>query len=295
MNFVNKNLAGVLLAGLIALSVAGCGGTQDQAPANNTPAANNPAGAKVEGTISASGSTALLPLVTRAKELFEDQNEKATVNVSGGGSGTGLNQVFEGSVNIGNSDVEPPADKAQGLVDHKVAVAPFMIVVNKDVTATNVTKDQLAKILRGEIKNWKEVGGKDAPITVISRQASSGSRGTIVKTVLGGQGDISKDAIVQDSNGKVFDGVASTPGAIGYIDAPYFKADKVNALKLDGVEYSVDNVINGKWPIYAFEHMYTKGEATGATKAFLDFIMSPAFQDKEVSALGFIPVSKMSK
>lgn len=282
MTTLSRKVAGVLMAGVIALGMFGCGAKKEE-----------PTGQGVEGKITASGSTALLPLVQAAKEQFE--NDKLSIDVSGGGSGNGLAQVASGAVNIGNSDVEPTGDQAKDLVDHKVAVAPFMIIVNKDVTATDVTMEQLAKIFKGEITNWKEVGGKDAKITVVSRQQSSGSRATIVKTVLNGQGDITKDAVVQDSNGKVLEGVSGTPGAIGYVDAPYFKADKLGQLKVDGVEYSKDAVTSGKWKIFAYEHMYTKGEATGATKAFIDYIMSKEFQEGTVEKLGFIPVFKMGK
>lgn len=275
MTNIMKILGGVLLPGALVLALAGCGGTKEA------------------GTVTASGSTALLPLVTAAKEQFEDKNSKATVNVSGGGSFNGLTQVASGAVQIGNSDVEATGDAAKGLVDHKVAVAPFMIIVNKDVTAADVTLDQLARILKGEITNWKDVGGKDAKITVISRQQSSGSRATVVATVLKGQGDIAKDAVVQDSNGKVLDSVTSTPGAVGYVDAPYYKADKVGALKIGGVAYSPEAVTGGKWPIYAYGHMYTKGEPTGVTKAFLDYILSKEFQESTVEKQGFIPVSQM--
>lgn len=281
-----KRLTTVVLTGAIVFALSGCGGKQEAPPA--------PAGQEISGTITASGSTALLPLVTAAKEQFEGKYAKATVNVSGGGSFNGLTQVASGAVQIGNSDVEATGDTAKGLVDHKVAVAPFMIIINKDVTATDVTMDQLAKIFKGEITNWKDVGGKDAKITIVSRQQSSGSRATIVATVLKGQGDISKDAVVQDSNGKVLEGVTTTPGAIGYVDAPYFKADKVGALKVGGVAYSPEAVTSGKWPIFAYGHMYTKGEPTGATKAFLDFILSKEFQESTLEKQGFVPVSKMS-
>jgi len=274
-----------ILVGLLALSLTACSG---KAPEPAKPGA-------VEGTVTASGSTALLPLVQAAKEQFEEKNTKVTVNVSGGGSFNGLSQVASGAVQIGNSDVEATGDQAKDLVDFKVAVAPFVIIINKDVTATNVTMDQLAKILKGEITNWKDVGGKDAKITIVSRQQSSGSRATIVAKVLKGQGDIAKDAVVQDSNGKVLEGVTGTPGAIGYVDAPYLKPDKVNALRVDGVEYSAQAVTGGKWPIFAYEHMYTKGQPTGTTKTFLDFILSKEFQENTVEKLGFIPVSKMTK
>lgn len=287
MTNVYKRMTGLLLAGALVAAIAGCGGAQKAPAGQGAPGTS--------GTITASGSTALLPLVTAAKEAFEDQNSAVTVNVSGGGSFNGLTQVASGAVNIGNSDVEATGDTAKGLVDHRVAVAPFMIILNKDVTVTDLTIDQLAKVLRGEVTNWKDVGGKDAKITVVSRQQSSGSRATIVATVLKSQGDITKDALVQDSNGKVLESVSTTPGAIGYVDAPYFDAAKVGALKLGGVAYSPEAVIGGQWPIFAYEHMYTKGEPTGATKTFLDFILSKEFQESTVAQQKFIPITKMKQ
>ncbi len=282
----HKRIFAVLLTGLLALSLTACSGKAPESAKD---------GGTVAGTVTASGSTALLPLVQAAKEQFEEKYNKVTVNVSGGGSFNGLSQVESGAVQIGNSDVEPADGQGKDLVDFKVAVAPFVIIVNKDVAVTNLTMDQLAKILKGDITNWKDAGGKDAKITIVSRQQSSGSRATIVAKVLKGQGDIAKDAVVQDSNGKVLDGVTSTPGAIGYVDAPYLKPDKVNALKVDGVEYSAQAVTSGKWPIFAYEHMYTKGEPVGAVKALLDFILGKDFQENTVEKLGFIPVSKMTK
>lgn len=283
MKNVSTRLFVTLLAGLLAFSLSGCG-------ARRTP----PPG-ELSGTVTASGSTALLHLASAAKELFEERNEWVTVNVSGGGTFNGLNQVSTGAVQIGNSDVIAPADKYPGLVEFKVAIAPFVIAVNKDVTVENVTLDQLARILRGEITNWKDVGGPDQTITVVSRQQSSGSRATIVATVLLGQGDITKDAVVQDSNGKVKDGVISIPGSIGYIDAPYYDPAKMKALKVNGVAYTPEAVTQGKYPIFAYGRMYTKGEPTGVAKAFLDFVMSTEFQEQYVEKLGFIPVTRMPR
>lgn len=288
MNNLRTWTVAVLLLSLLAL--AGCaGGAKDQAPA---PGGD---GQQVSGTVTASGSTALLPLAQAAAEQFQEMHEQVTVNVSGGGSFNGLAQVASGAVQIGNSDVPATGDQAKGLVEHKVAVAPFIMIANNDVPVENLTMDQLAKILKGEITNWKDVGGNDAPITIVSRQQSSGSRATIVEKVLKGQGDIAKTAVIQDSNGKVRDNVSTTPGAIGYVDAAYYQAGKVKALQLDGVAYSPEAVTGGKWPIFAYEYMYTKGEPTGATKAFLDFVLSKEFQEQSVAKLGFVPISQMAK
>lgn len=281
----------VLAMGTLLVSasmlLAGCGGGGSQQAASSV-------GEKISGKISASGSTALLPLLKPAQEAFQDKYKDVTVNVAGGGSFTGMNQVAEGSVDIGDSDVNLPDEyKDKGLVDHKVVVEPFVFIVDKANKVDNLTKDQVIGILTGKITNWKEVGGDDQKITLIHRAKSSGSRATISDVVLKGA-NFTDDAVIQDSNGAVRAAIASTPGAIGYVDAPYAD-DSVKVLKFDGFEYSAQNIIDGKYPIYGYGHMYTKGEPTGAVKAFIDYILSDEFQNSQVEKLGFIPVSKMKK
>ncbi len=271
-----------------AVLLTGCGGGGQQAASSSSSGAAQ----EISGKISASGSTALLPLLKPAQEAFQDKYEKVTVNIAGGGSFTGMNQVSEGAVQIGNSDVNLPDEyKDKGLVDHKVVVEPFVFIVNKDNKVDNLTKQQAIDILTGKITNWKEVGGEDQKITLIHRAKSSGSRATIADVVLKGAA-FTDDAVIQDSNGAVRAAIASTPGSIGYVDAPYAD-DSVKVLKFDGVEYSPQNIIDGKYPIYGYGHMYTKGEPTGAVKAFIDYILSDEFQNSQVEKLGFIPISKM--
>ena len=290
MKMFNKKKI-ILAMGTLLVSasmlLAGCGGGGSQQAASS-------GGEKISGKISASGSTALLPLLKPAQEAFQDKYKDVTVNVAGGGSFTGMNQVAEGSVDIGDSDVNLPDEyKDKGLVDHKVVVEPFVFIVDKANKVDNLTKDQVIGILTGKITNWKEVGGDDQKITLIHRAKSSGSRATISDVVLKGA-NFTNDAVIQDSNGAVRAAIASTPGAIGYVDAPYAD-DSVKVLKFDGVEYSAQNIIDGKYPIYGYGHMYTKGEPTGAVKAFIDYILSDEFQNSQVEKLGFIPVSKMKK
>ncbi|WP_374711941.1 phosphate ABC transporter substrate-binding protein [Symbiobacterium terraclitae] len=272
-----RMLPTILLLG--ALVLTGCGAKPQADP-------NDP----LAGTITASGSTALLPLASIAAEIFEEQHPNATVNVSGGGSYNGLAQVAAGAVEIGNSDVAATGDLARELVEHKVAIAPFVIIAHPENPVTGLTTEQLARMLRGEITNWREVGGPDLEVMVVSRQQSSGSRATIVEKVLGGEGDISPQALVQDSNGKVVATVQYTPGAIGYVDAAYFRPNKVKALELDGVAYSPEAVLRGEWPIFAYEYMYTRGEPNELTRAFLDFVLSPEFQEEYVAEHGFVPI-----
>ncbi len=286
-NQMRKILTMGTLAVSAAVLLAGCGGGASSGGCSG-------AATEVSGKISASGSTALLPLLKPAQEEFQNQHAKVTVNVAGGGSFTGMNQVAEGSVDIGNSDVSLPDEyKDKGLVDHKVVVEPFVFIVDKANKVENLTKQQAVDILTGKITNWSQVGGADQKITLIHRAKSSGSRATISEVVLKGAA-FTDDAIIQDSNGAVRAAIATTPGAIGYVDAPYAD-ESVKVLKFDGVEFSAQNIIDGKYPIYGYGHMYTKGEPTGAVKAFIDYIMSDEFQNSQVEKLGFIPVSKMKK
>lgn len=289
MNLFKKSkvLASAVVMMLGVVMIAGCGGSDKKAEDATKPAA-------VEGTVSASGSTALLPLLKPAQEEFQKMHDKVNINIAGGGSFTGMNQVAEGSVQIGNSDVNLPNDyKDKGLVDHKVVVEPFVFIANKELPVNNLTTAQVVDIMTGKVTNWKEVGGPDQAITIIHRAKSSGSRATIAEKVLKGA-EFTDKAIIQDSNGAVRAAIANTPGAIGYVDAPY--ADQtVKTLDFDGVKYSPEAIISGKYTVWSYGHMYTKGEATGATKAFIDYVMSPEFQNTYVEKAGFIPVTKMSK
>ena len=289
--FKTKSKIALVSTTLIALMVlVGCGQTAAPTPETKTPA---PTATTIDKkTISAAGSTAIQPLVKLAAEEFMAKNPGVQVNISGGGSMTGINNVASGAIEIGNSDVLAP-DSVTGLVDHEVCVAPFLLITNKDVTVDNLTKAQATDIFTGKVTNWKDVGGQDQKISIIGRAASSGTRLNVEKIVMDGK-KMTDAAAAQDSTGNLLTGVAQTPGAIGYIDSAYLK-DTVKALKFEGVEYSADAVTSGKYPIYSYEHMYTKGEATGTVKLFLDYIMSPEFQDKNVEKSGFIPSNKMKK
>ncbi|WP_434510260.1 phosphate ABC transporter substrate-binding protein [Desulfitobacterium sp. AusDCA] len=291
--FKSKSRIAIVGTALIALlALAGCG--QAAAPQGN--ASSSSAATIDKKTITAAGSTAIQPLAQLAAKDFMAKNAGVQVNISGGGSFTGLNNVASGSIEIGSSDVfvdAAPELKDKGLVDHQVVVEPFLIIVNKDVTVDDLTQAQLTDIFTGKITNWKDVGGKDAKITIIGRAASSGSRATISKVVMGGK-DFTSAATAQDSTGNLITGVEQTPGSIGYIDAAYLK-DSVKALKYNGVAYTADAVTSGKYAIWSYGHMYTKGEATGTVKAYIDYIMSADFQNANVEKAGFIPVNKMKK
>ncbi|APT50215.1 MULTISPECIES: phosphate ABC transporter substrate-binding protein [Bacillus] len=249
---------------------------------------------EASGSITISGSSAMQPLVLAAAEKFMDKHPKADIQVQAGGSGAGLSQVSEGSVQIGNSDVfaeEKDGIDAKALKDHKVAVVGMAAAVNPEVGVKDITKDELKKIFTGKIKNWKELGGKDQKITLVNRPDSSGTRATFVKYAL--DGATPAEGITEESSNNVQKIIAETPGAIGYLAFSYLKEDKITPLSIDGVKPEESNVESGKYTIWAYEHSYTKGEPEGLAKQFLDYLMSDEVQKEIVKDQGYISVSNM--
>jgi phosphate transport system substrate-binding protein len=272
--------------------------TPSAAPGGSAAAGGPPACAT--GSITAAGSTALQPLVTKAGADYQTACTGAQIQVQGGGSGTGLTQVSQGAVQIGNSDVTAdsklPAADAGALVDHVVAKQGWIMVVNSSVTGvTNLSSADATKIWTGQTTNWKDVGGPDQAIVLILRPESSGTRATFKKIVLGGAQEATGTALTEDSNGAVVTAVSTTPGSTSVIGFAYYSdpanAGKVTGLGLDGVQATVDNMKNGTYKLAADGHMYTKGQPDGLTKSFLDYMMGPTVQGTTIPGLFYAPVS----
>lgn len=278
---------------VVAGGFVGCGGNKE---AGNTSQGTQ----EITGSITLAGSTALQPLAEQAGKKFTEKNSKATINVQGGGSGTGLKLVSDGTADIGNSDVlaetKLDAAKAKELVDHKVCAIGFAVVVNKDVKVDNLTKDQIQKIFTGEITNWKELGGDDLAINVINRTKSSGTRATFKDTVMGGKDEKEGLGTTQDSNGAVEKSIVSTKGAVSYLALSALTSEEakqnVKMLKIEGVDATKENITTGKYPFWSYEHMYTKGEAKDLSKTFIDYMMSSESAPL-VEKLGYIPAGDM--
>ena len=202
-------LAAAMTAGLLT----GCGSSSTDSSSSD-----------LEGTITAAGSSALKPLVDEASQKFIEKNPNVSITVDAGGSGEGLKQVSEGTVTIGNSDVSAEekldADQAKELVDHQVCVVTMAPIVNKDVTEAGVkdlSTDQLIGIFTGQITNWKDVGGPDEDIVLVTRPSSSGTRATFEKYALNGNAEAENKSMETDDSGVLLKNVSDTKGAIGYV------------------------------------------------------------------------------
>ncbi|MDB2093031.1 MULTISPECIES: phosphate ABC transporter substrate-binding protein [Clostridium] len=280
-----KLIVGALLITMIGGAFVGCGSSEGEEG----------------GTVTLSGSSALLPLVEASIDGFIEKNPGYEINAQAGGSGAGLTQVLDGSVNIGNSDIfaneKLEEDKAKELVDHKVVAQGFAIVVNEAAGVKELTKQQIQDVFSGKVKNWKEVGGADKEIFLIHRPSSSGTRATFVKTVLGGDKNLENDSLgsVQDSSGAVAKAMAQNDGAVSYLALSYLSSDEAKSMvkvAIDGVEASKENITTGKYPFWSWGHMYTKGEPTAEAKKFIGYIMSED-NKKVVEDTGFISGSEM--
>ncbi len=299
-------VASILMV-VVALGVfiSACGGTTANGPTTgggSTPSGTSQASLGtpgkytcVQGSITASGSTALAPLVKQIATVYQGKCQGANITTNLGGSKTGLSQAASGAVNIGNSDVFASSSQSD-LVDHQVTVVPFVLAINSSVTGVpNLTTDQIKGIYSGKTTNWKELGGADQKITVISRPASSGTRATFQQYILGGPETISGPSnLTSDSTGVVAQNIKQNAGAIGYITLHQAKVDSIKTVSIDGHAPTLDQIKNNSYKFWNIEHMYTKGQASGLTQAFLDYMTSSDAR-AEAQKLDFIAISDMSQ
>lgn len=276
MKFNLKALSVLAMAGVLTLGLMGCGNSGDSAKQGAAQA--------LKGTITSSGSSALLPLAKEAAAEFKKKHPDVSIVLNGGGSGTGLKQVSDGTVNIGNSDVAAekklPKEKAAELVDHKVAVVTVAAVANKEVgsAVSSLTQQQLIDIFTGKVTNWKEVGGPDVNVVLVTRPSTSGTRALFTEFALNNNQEVSNKSLETDDSGALIQSISNTPGAIGYVALPYLLNNtSVTPISIDGVAPSLENTYNGTYKVWGYEHMYTKGQPDAVQKAYLDFIMSDEF------------------
>lgn len=282
----------VILVMALALFAAGCGESDSQEEETTTTNTES----EFSGTVKASGSTTVLPLAQEAATGFMEDNPDVTVEVQGGGSSTGITQVKEGVVDIGDASRDLKEEEDDGaLVDHKIAFDIIAVVVNPGVTVTDLTTDQVKGLFTGAIKNWSEVGGADAEVVVVSRDQASGTREMFDKEALGTSKEAPvepvESAIETNSNGIMRETVASTANSIGYLSYGYIN-DSVKPVNYNGVEPTIANAKADTYPLARYLHMFTKGAPEGAVKGYIDYVLSDAFQTDVVSK-DYIPISEV--
>lgn len=298
---MNKNLKKLLAFGAaaaIAAGLAGCGSSTtetttaaaatESSEAASTEAASEASGSDLKGSISLAGSTSMEKLCEAMSESFMEKYPDINVTAEYTGSGAGIESLESGSVDIGNSSRNlKDSELESGAVENVVAIDGIAVIVDKDNTVTDLSSEDLAKIYKGEVTNWKDLGGKDESIVVIGRENGSGTR-TAFEELLKLE-DACKYAQELDSTGGVLAKVASTPGAIGYVSLDVVD-DTVQAVKLDGAEASEESILAGNYLLSRPFVMATMGEISeqnDLVNTWFDYIASEEGQ-AVIKGLGLI-------
>ena len=243
-------------------------------------------------TLSIAGSTTVQPIAFNAAEEFMKKNPDVIVSVQGGGSGTGIKMVAEGTADIGMSSRELKEKEINAYPDLKtytIAHDGIAVIVHPENPLSDLTKEEIKGIFSGKIKNFKEVGGEDREIVVVIREEGSGTRATFEKLIMN-NADTTGNALQKPSNGAVKATIASNENSIGYLGIGYVD-DKVKSIAIDGIKPSKETISSGKYPVSRRLYMITNGEATGLSRKFIDFILSDEGQ-RIVEEEGFIGTKK---
>lgn len=282
----------VVALALGAFGLTGCG---TKAADSGSTGTTETAEAELTGTINIEGSDTLVNLSTAWSQGFMTENPGVMIAVKGGGSGTGIASLINKTVDYANASREMKNEeveqaKANGVdpIEHTVARDGIAVIVHPSNAVEDLTIEQIGGIYRGEIKNWKEVGGADKAIVILSRDSSSGTYEYFKEAVVGEDNNYASSAKLLPSTQAIVDETAANDGAIGYVGVGYV-APSIKVLKVEGVAASVETVLGGTYKISRGLYMYSNGEVSGAMKAFLDWILSPAGQ-KVVEDEGFVPV-----
>jgi len=234
-------------------------------------------------TVVIKGSTTVLPIAQSALEAYMKTHPGVNISLSGGGSGEGIKALMDRTTDIATSsreikDKEAASARAKGIqpLEHVVAIDAIVPIVHPANRITGLTLDQLSQIYQGKIRNWKEVGGDNRPIVVVSRDSSSGTYESWGHLVLNGA-KVTPRAQLQASSGAVVQTISKNRYAIGYIGLGYLNRS-VKGLTVNGVQASSDNVLAKTYPIARPLYMYTNGEPKGDVAGFINFVLSPAGQ-----------------
>jgi len=253
------------------------------------------AGLAWAGNLVIKGSTTVLPIAQKVAEAYMKQNPDVKISIEGGGSGNGIKALIDGSTDIADSsrfikdkEVALAVEKGRYPVPFGVAYDCIVPVVHPINNLTNLTTDQLKRIYMGQVKNWKEIGGPDRPVVVISRDTSSGTYEVWEEKVLKGQ-KVYPGALLQASNGAVAQAVSKNKNAIGYIGIGYVNND-VKALMVDNIAGTPETALNGTYLISRALYMFTSGWPTGEAASFINYMLHPQKGQKYVAEAGFVPL-----
>ncbi|WKY46676.1 phosphate ABC transporter substrate-binding protein [Eubacteriaceae bacterium ES3] len=256
-----------LLVGASVMAFAGCGSSSSTDSSSSDSAG-------IAGEINGGGSTSVQHIIDAAGSEFSALNPDVTFTYSGTGSSDGVKGATEGTYSFGCASRELKAEEEMdNLTAIEFAYDGIAVVVNPANGVTALTSEQITSIYKGEITNWSEVGGADAPIVVVSREDGSGTRGAF-EELMGFEDQLKADATVKEGNGNVQTTVAGNENAIGYVSLTYVD-DTINAVTVDGTECTVDNIKSGTYPVARpFLIMYLEDSVDDATLAFIDYLMT---------------------
>jgi phosphate transport system substrate-binding protein len=240
-----------------------------------------------QGGVTVAGSTSVQPFAEALAEEFMRQHPTIPINVQGGGSSAGIQAALTGAAEIGMSSRElQPGERAQLAVDI-IALDAITVVVHPSNAIGDLSLAQIQAIFAGQTSNWRDLGGPDRAIHIVTREEGSGTRGAFQELVMG-ETDVYPGAIVQDSNGAVRQVVADDPFAIGYISLGLVN-EQVKAVRIDGVQASHDNVINQSYKLTR-PFIFVKRNGIGAqAQSYIDFTLGPEGQ-RILSNEGLVPV-----
>ena len=256
------------------------------------------AGTVHAGNLTINGSTTVLPIAQKVAEAYMKENPDVKISVSGGGSGNGIKSLIDGTTDIADSsrfikeeEVKAAVEKGTYPVPFAVAYDSIIPVVHPSNPMKNITLDQLKDIYMGKIKNWKELGGPDLKIVVVSRDTSSGTYEVWEEKVMKKE-RVFPGALLQASNGAVVQAVSKNKNAIGYIGLGYVNKD-VKPLTTNGIMGSAKTTLDGTYPISRALYMFTPGWPKGDTLSFINYVLHPEKGQRYVKEAGFVPLYTM--
>ena len=294
-SFLRNHPAFSLAAALVLIAGLGCGGRMER------PGEGEQGGRSSAQTLTIKGSDTMVILAQRWAERFRAEHADTTIQVSGGGSGTGIAALLNGTCDIANSS-RPIKDREREQVrttrhsevqEFKVALDTLAVYLHTGNPIRSLTMAQLNEIFSGRITNWNQLGGADAPIIVYSRENNSGTYAYFKEHVLDG-GDFAATAQTLPGTAAVINAISRDPNGIGYGGIAYSAGVRAIAVAPEGgtpIEPTMQNATNGAYPLARFLYLYTPGEPSPLARRYIDFVLSPAGQGV-VEGVGFYPLPR---